>query len=128
MTWFGANKPKSYRRWFPVVGLAMTLAARLQKLERFAVGPRPTRRHSPNFPKYRDCHFRRTNCAVTKKPRTRDARPLRLIGRRRLSRFSCHLLGFGNRFVDIADHVESLLRQVIVIAIDEAFEAADCVF
>ena len=37
-------------------------------------------------------------------------------------------LGLLDRFLDSADHVERLLRQVVVLAIDDAFEAADRVF
>ena len=45
-----------------------------------------------------------------------------------LSGFSGHLLGLGNGFIDIADHVEGLLWQVVIVTIDQALEAADRVF
>src|SRR5450759_2625781 len=36
-----------------------------------------------------------------------------------------HGLGFLDRFVDTADHVEGLLRQVVAFALDDHLEAAD---
>ena len=36
-----------------------------------------------------------------------------------------HLLGLLDRFFDAADHVERLLRQVVVLAVDDRLEAAD---
>src|SRR5690606_39848211 len=36
-----------------------------------------------------------------------------------------HLVGLLDGFLDAADHVERLLRQVVVLALDDALEAAD---
>src|ERR1700688_487184 len=43
-------------------------------------------------------------------------------------RLSRHLARLGDRLVDGADHVESALRHVVVIAGDDAIEALDGVF
>ena len=42
-----------------------------------------------------------------------------------LSSRCCHLFGFFDRLLDGADHVKSLFRNVVVLAVDHLFEAAD---
>ena len=41
---------------------------------------------------------------------------------------SQHLFSFGFRLIDIADHVEGLLWQMVILARDQAFECRDRVF
>src|SRR5690242_16041478 len=42
--------------------------------------------------------------------------------------FHSHLFRLRHRFFDRADHIERLLRQVIVLAVEDLFEAADRIF
>src|SRR5690606_8886002 len=52
--------------------------------------------------------------------------PLPLAGEgRSTSGLFGHLVGLLDGFLDAADHVERLLRQVVVLALDDALEAAD---
>ena len=46
-----------------------------------------------------------------------------MSARRRAHRIP--VFGFLDRFFDTADHVERLLRQVIVVAVENALEASD---